>query len=120
MKDHGTEIKYFLNLKCSQMSVSGFSKYIWLNHNRDDRLTLKWNLGLEVEVSFEEFFDSNTPEPMDSPDYHEYLASLWKVLKIHRFADVGIENIVEGNLIEINDKNSPDVVKDLNGNILWK
>ncbi len=102
------------------MSVSGFAKYIWLNHNRDDRLILKWNLGLEVEVSFEEFFDSNSPEPIDSPEYHEYLASLWKVLKFHRFADVGIENIGEGNLFEIDDKNAPDIVENLQGAILWK
>ena len=111
---------YFLNLKRSQMSVSKFASYIWLNHKCDDRLILKWKHGLEVEVIFEEFFDSDNTEPLDSPNYHDIFLTLWKVLEIFRFSDVGINNIDEGSLFVIDDKHVPDFVEDLKGTILWR
>ena len=117
---HNSKKAYYLNLKRSQMAVSEFASSVWSNHNHGDCLILKWDLGLDIEVVFEEFFDSNNSEPMDSPNYHEYLASLWKVIKINNRANVGIENISEGNLIEIDDKHSPGVVEDLKGNVLWR
>ncbi|MFD2046632.1 hypothetical protein ACFSTA_20445 [Ornithinibacillus salinisoli] len=84
------------------------------------RLILKWNSGLTIMCEFDtqHYTDNNLDE--DDPGYEEFQGVLFLVEEIIQDGNEEIVNFGVGNLIELSYKNEPDIIMDLNREVLWK
>ncbi|MCX4298558.1 MAG: hypothetical protein OSJ73_16240 [Lachnospiraceae bacterium] len=89
--------------------------FLSINHNVNQKYILRYSDGDVIEGQVDTCYETDNGLEIDDPNYEEYYACAMKIVKI--IVDK-TKTLKENSLIEINYRNYPQQIQDLQGNIL--